>query len=71
MEKILDPIERLEAKSEMLLDSYVDEKTCMDCKKVVDYELLCPDPMGYGPLICIECLGFDPFDNLNSNRGSE
>ena len=55
--EIPDPIELMESRMERLIDDYVDEKTCMGCKKKVGYELLCPDPMGYGPLLCNECLG--------------
>ena len=61
-EYIPDPIELLEIKMESLMDEYVDDCTCMQCKKKVDYDLICPDPMGYGPLLCVECLGFDPFE---------
>jgi hypothetical protein len=49
------------SRAERLADQYVDEHTCMECGKKVDYELLCPSPVGDGPAICIECLGFDPF----------
>lgn len=52
-----DPLELLEAKMERLQDDYVDECTCMGCHKKVDYQLICPDPMGYGPLLCKECFG--------------
>lgn len=68
MEYIPDPIERLESKMEALMEEYVDENTCMQCKKKVDYELLCPDPMGYGPLLCVECLGFDPFEHPDMKK---
>ena len=60
---IPDPLERMESKVEDLMDNYLDENTCMQCKKKVDYDLICPDPMGMGPAICVECLGFDPFES--------
>gem|GEM_PF-6512959 len=59
--RIPDPIEISLSRGERLADQYVDEHTCMECGKKVDYELLCPSPIGDGPAICIECLGFDPF----------
>lgn len=59
--RIPDPIEISLTRAERLADQYVDEHTCMECGKEVDYELLCPSPIGDGPAICIECLGFDPF----------
>lgn len=59
--RIPDPIEISLSRAERLADQYVDEHTCMECGKKVDYELLCPSPVGDGPAICIECLGFDPF----------
>ena len=58
--RIPDPIELLEARQERLMDAFIDEHTCMGCQKKVDYELLCPSPIGDGPLLCYECLGFDP-----------
>ena len=54
---IPDPIELLDSKMERLQEDYVDEHSCMECKKKVDYELVCVDPMGYGPLVCMECAG--------------
>ncbi len=62
MTYIPDPIELLEARQERLINAYVDEHTCMECGKKVDYELLCPSPIGDGPAVCVECLGYDPFD---------
>lgn len=64
MDYIPDPIELLNSRQESLIDKFVDENTCMDCGKKVYYELLCPSPIGDGPAVCIECLGFDPFENL-------
>lgn len=55
---IPDPIEILENAAERLYDEkYVDEYTCMECGKRCDYQLMPSDPMGYGPLLCEECLG--------------
>ena len=62
--RIPDPIEIMESRQDRLIDQYVDESTCMQCKKKVDYELICPHPLGEGPAVCYECLGYDPFDKL-------
>ena len=59
---IPDPIERMQANNERCMDAFIDEYTCMECKKKVDYELICPSPTGDGPAVCVECLGFDPFE---------
>jgi hypothetical protein len=56
-----DPIEISLGRAERLADLYVDEHTCMECGKKVDYELIYPSITGDGPAICIECNGFDPF----------
>lgn len=53
---MLDLIERLELRMEILADGYKDEHTCMDCNAIVDCELICLDPMGYGHLVCFDCL---------------
>lgn len=57
-----DPMERMQSTIDGLIDRYVDEHTCMECGKRVDYELLVVHPMGLGPAVCVECLGFDPFE---------
>lgn len=67
MTYIPDTIERMEARMDNLADKYVDENTCMQCGKKVDYELICPSPIGDGPAVCVECLGFDPFDDERFN----
>lgn len=59
--RLPDPIERMRDAAERLAERYVDEHTCMECGKRVDYTLLVADPLGMGPAVCIECLGFDPF----------
>ena len=61
---IMDPIERLQARQEMLMADFVDEYTCMQCGKKYDYEMYCVAPLGDGPCLCVECLGFDPADHL-------
>jgi hypothetical protein len=61
--RIPDPIELLNSRIESYMDDYIDENTCMECGKKVDYELLCPSPIGDGPALCVECLGFDPFES--------
>ena len=58
-ETIPDPIELMEARIDRLADEYIDENTCMQCKKKVDYELYCMSPMGDGPAVCAECAGID------------
>jgi len=63
---IQDPIERLEARQEMLIEAFVNINTCMECGKEYDYEMYCVSPLGDGPCVCVECLGFDPGDHLNS-----
>lgn len=58
MVKIIpDPIELRNSKIESLMDNFVDEYTCMQCGKKVDYELLCMSPMGDGPCVCVDCSG--------------
>ena len=52
---IPDPIELMESRQEKLMEQYVDEHTCMQCHQRVDYELICPSPIGDGPLLCEEC----------------
>lgn len=61
---IPDPIELLNSRMDDLMDKFVDEYTCMECGKKVDYELICPSPIGDGPAVCVECLGYDPFDKI-------
>ena len=63
MSDIPDPTELLNSRIERHTDNYVDENTCMECGKKVDYELICPDPLGSGPAVCIECFGYDPFED--------
>lgn len=41
-----------------------DEYTCMECGKKYDYEMICVSPTGDGPCVCVDCLGFDPFDKM-------
>lgn len=38
---LLDPIEILEARMDVLQDEYVDNYTCIQCKKTYDYEMIC------------------------------
>lgn len=57
MTYIPDPIELLESRMDALMEHYIDDKTCMQCKKVVDYELYCMSPIGDGPLLCAGCAG--------------
>ena len=64
MTYIPDPIELMNMQNERAMDQYVDEYTCMNCGKKVGYELLCPDPLGNGPAVCVECLGYDPFESI-------
>lgn len=51
---IPDPIQRMNQGAERLFDEY-EEGVCMGCNKKVDYQLVCPDPMGEGPALCVEC----------------
>ena len=60
MDRIPDPIELLESRIENMQDKFIDERTCMDCGKKTDYELLCQSPLGDGPILCYECSGIDP-----------
>lgn len=57
---IPDPIELLESRIERHMENYIDEHTCMGCGTRVDYELICPSPLGDGPALCAECAGIDP-----------
>jgi hypothetical protein len=54
---IPDPIELMEARIERLSEEFIDEHTCMGCKKHVDYELYCMSPLGSGSALCAECAG--------------
>lgn len=54
--RVPDPIELLKTRQERFMDEYIDEYTCMDCGKKVDYELMCPSPIGDGPALCAECM---------------
>ena len=56
---IPDPIELMEARIEHYMDNFVNEYTCMQCGKKVDYELICLSPIGDGPAVCAECAGID------------
>ena len=60
MTRIPDPIELLNSRQEDLMDKFVDENTCMGCGKKVDYECYCMSPLGDGPCLCVECIGYDP-----------
>lgn len=64
---IPDPLEILEARAERMMDRFVDEYTCMECGNRYDYEMTCVDPHGYGPIVCNECLGFDPMEAINAD----
>lgn len=55
MTYIPDPLELLEMRAERNL-FYFQEGICQQCKTRVDYELICPSPMGEGPFLCFECL---------------
>lgn len=55
--RIPDPIELMESRIERWQDKYVDEYTCMTCGKKVDYELICMNPIGDGPAVCVDCAG--------------
>lgn len=59
---IPDPIELLESRQERMMDEFIDESTCMQCKKKVDYELYCMSPIGDGPAVCAECAAFEDGD---------
>lgn len=56
---IPDPVELMENRIERMMDEYIDENTCMQCNKKVDYELYCMSPIGDGPCVCAECAGID------------
>lgn len=55
--RIPDPIEQFNSRIEKYIDRFIDENTCMNCGKEVDYELICPSPIGDGPALCAECAG--------------
>ena len=59
MTYIPDLIELMEARIDRLVDEFIDEYTCMACKKKVDYDLYCLSPIGDGPALCAECAGID------------
>lgn len=56
---IPDPTELLDNRIARLEDEYIDEHTCMQCKKKVDYDIYCMSPIGDGPAVCAECAGID------------
>jgi len=58
---IPDSIELMNRRIERHIDNYIDEHTCMECGKKVDYELICPSPIGDGPALCAECSGYDVY----------
>lgn len=62
---IPDPVELLEARMERYMDEFIDEHTCMGCYKKVDYELVCPSPIGDGPALCAECSGIHLEGEIN------
>lgn len=64
-----DLIELLDEKLNKLDDEYeyMDDKTCMICKRKFDYDMICTDPFGLGPLMCYDCAGIDP-DKYESER---
>ena len=66
--RIPDPIELLESRQERLMDEYVDEYTCMGCGKKVDYDLVCPSPIGDGPALCNECYPIPAPPNEHTTR---
>jgi hypothetical protein len=57
MNYIPDPLELMQSRIERLEEMYVDESTCMECRKVVNYDLYCMSPLGDGPAVCAECAG--------------
>jgi len=59
---IPDPIELMNNRIESLMDEYIDDNTCMECKKKVDYQLYCMSPIGDGPCVCAECAGITEVD---------
>ena len=61
-EYIPDPIEIMESNIERMIVNYIDEYTCMACKKKVDYDLYCMSPIGDGPCVCAECAGISHED---------
>lgn len=67
-DRLPDPVERMHDAAERLAERYVDDRTCMECGKRVDYTLLVADPMGMGPAVCVECLGFDPFADESTTK---
>ena len=63
---ILDPVEIMESNIERFTDNFVDEHTCMECGNKYDYEMYCVSPIGDGPCVCVECLGFDPSEVIGN-----
>ena len=57
MTYLLDPIELMDARIEEHINNFINEHTCMSCKKKVDYELYCMSPTGDGACVCAECAG--------------
>jgi hypothetical protein len=62
--RLQDPVEIMDSKIDRLIENFVDEYTCMNCGKKCDYECACPDFLGLGPIVCDECLGFDPTEKI-------
>ena len=59
-EYIPDPVELLDDRIERYTDEFIDEHTCMGCGRRVEYELICPFPLGDGPALCVECADITP-----------
>ena len=51
------PLELMEMRIERHMDNFIDEHTCMECGKKVDYEIIGMSPMGDGIGVCAECAG--------------
>lgn len=63
-----DPIERMEARiDDLCFEQFAGvpdgQVRCIDCKRLVDMnQAFSASANPDAPLVCVECLGFDPFD---------
>lgn len=71
-----DPIERMEANIEDLIEEQFagvpdGHVRCIECKMIVpNGSAFSANERPDAPLICVDCLGFDPFEEIAKRDGS-
>ncbi len=61
----------MEIRAEANMGKFADENTCMGCGESYDYEMIQATPDPSSPIMCAECLGFDPFDLITIDKDPE